>query len=269
MATTPKLTKEQLRTPDAFQQNLAGSLDWVSKNSKLVVGVLVAAVLVGGGVAVVRYRQAHAQMELQEKFSLIERGLLEKKQAFEDAKRGPPPGAKASGTSPSETPKALPTGDIEKDYGQSVTDLEALVHQAPWSTAAQMAAIQVADLRREYGQGDAALKILNEANPQNDFWNLPTALLVSAKANIMADQGDCKGAVGLWEKLARASNAAYLHDEAKLRMALCYESLNDTAKAEQLYGELAKKDEKGDHETAKDAERYLRLLKVKKATKGG
>lgn len=264
MATTPKLTKEQVRTPDAFQQNLTGSLDWVSKNSKLVVGVLVAAVLVGGGVAVVRYRQAHVQMELQEKFSLIERTVMEKKQAFEDAKRGPAPGVKAP-----EAPKAIATGDIEKDYGHSVADLEMLVHEAPWSTAAQMAALLVADLRGEYGQNDAALKILNDANPQNDFWNLPTALLVSAKANIMANQGDCKGAVGLWEKLARASNASYLHDEAKLRMALCYESMNDTAKAEQLYGELAKKDEKGDHETAKDAERYLRLLKVKKATKGG
>ena len=266
MSTLPKLTKEQVRNPDAFQQNLTDSLEWVGKNSKLVVGVLVAAVLVGGGVAIVRYRQAHVQIELQEKYSLIERVILEKKQAFEDAKRGPAPGQDAKAP---EAPKALPTGDIGKDYGQSVGDLETLVHEAPWSTAAQMAALQVAELRREYNQGDAALKILNDANPQNDFWNLPTALVVSAKANLMADQGDCKGAVGLWEKLARSSNASYLHDEAKLRMALCYESMNDTAKAEQLYGELAKTGKDGDHETAKDAERYLRLLKMKKATKGG
>lgn len=259
-----KLTKQDVRAPDRFQKALTTWLDWAGQNSRLVLGVIAIAVLVGAGMAVARYKASQAQLSYQEKFSVIERQLLDKKQSFEEARR-----AQENKT---ETKSALPSGDLSKDYGTLVGEMEALIQQAPWSVAASMAALHVAELKVEYKMPDQALAVLELVNPKNEMRGLPATLIVSMKAGLLADKGDCKTAVGLWEKISRSAQAAFLKNDAKLRMGLCYESMNEIAKAEQLYGEVAAQDDKNPGaggESSREAERYLRLLKLKKATQGG
>ena len=58
----------------------------------------------------------------------------------------------------------------------------------------------------------------------------------------------------------------FAHDEAQLRTGLCYESLNDLTKAEEVYASIGKKDDASttDFAAAREAQKYLRLLKAKK-----
>jgi hypothetical protein len=58
----------------------------------------------------------------------------------------------------------------------------------------------------------------------------------------------------------------FLHDQVRLQMGLCFENLNDTAKAEEMYNKA--KENKEDTTISKTAEKYLRSMQMKTAPKG-
>ncbi len=49
-------------------------------------------------------------------------------------------------------------------------------------------------------------------------------------------------------------------------MGLCFESMNDLAKAEEIYTQISKKDDQNttDFAASREAQKYLRLLRAKK-----
>lgn len=265
-----KLEKE-LRKPDAFLQKLNNAYQWALGHTTTILVALAVFAVVGIGTSIWGYFHEKNEAEWQEKYAGIEKRLLDVRQKFDEAEQ------KSQLQAAKKDPKAeavtgLPTGDLAKDYGTIPADLEALINAAPKTRAAEMAALNLAELQVRHGQNDLAMATLEKVNQNDGTSDLVSALVVNSKANLRADKGDCAGALTLWEKIVRNSNANFLHDESRLRMGLCYETMNDLAKAEQVYTELATKDIQGgrdlDSTAAKDAERYLRLLKVKKATRG-
>lgn len=259
-----------LRKPDAFLQKLNNIYQWTLGHTTTILGVLAVFLVVGIGASIWSYFSEKTEAEWQEKYAQIEKRLIDTRQKFDDAEQ------RAQVQAAKKDPKAapvtgLPTGTFDKDYGPIAADLEALIAAAPKTRAAEMAALNLAELQSRYKQNDLAMATLEKVNQGDATSNLVSALVVNFKANLRADKGDCAGALTLWEKIVRNSNAKFLHDESRLRMGLCYEVMNDLNKAEQVYTELATKETQSremDSSAAKDAERYLRLLKVKKATRG-
>lgn len=266
------------KTSNAFDQvteTMNSSVEWLGKNAKIVFGVLVVAVVVGAGTAITSQVSESREERLQEKYFVLEKRMSEIKRGFDEAdqqEKARAAAAKAGKPNESkEAPKAKATGDLAKDYGTLPSDFEALIKEAPGSKAGEMAALNLSELQASHGQADQALETLNKVNTSNRTSDFVGALVVNKRAQLTADKGDCKGAIALWEKISKDSGAKFLQDESKVHMGLCYESTNDLAKAEQLYGEVANKDAKArdaDSASAKDAERYLRLLRMKKATRG-
>jgi len=245
------------KTPDAFSLFLNSALEFAAKQSQILIGLLIIALLAGVAYGFYDSVNNRKEMALQEKYAAAEKEQIEKERQFEESERQNllPKEAKSSANL-----KAA-SGDLEKDYGTVVKQYSEVVSQAPQSRAARMAAIKASDLLLRYKQGEEALKIISQVseNLKND---LTSQLAFFQKANVQAQNGHCSEAVKTWEKITSTKSAAFLHKEAKLRMGLCYETMNDKSKAEQLFTEAAKSDEKSEFGPAKDAEKYLRLLRI-------
>lgn len=270
-----KLTKEEVRTPDQMTQGLGRFADWVSKNIVSVVASVVVLLVLGGVLSVVDYFSSQKESDLQGKMSRVEHQYTEKKTKFKEAEQSDSAkalaAAKATDKKDKKDDKPAPplkaTGDLEKDYGPEVAGFEDLVAKNASSKAGQMSAIYLAEIYSEYKQPEKALEALNKVVPKNEPSDVLSALTVNLKAGLLADKGDCAQAVDIWQKILSQKKIDYMHDEAKLRSAVCFEKMNDTAKAEKYYMELSKntssKDEPDDKAATEDAKKYLRLLKVR------
>jgi tetratricopeptide (TPR) repeat protein len=255
-----KLTKEQVKNPDQVKLALDKTMQWLRKNVVMVAILLLGFVGAGAAWSVWEYFNHAAEEKMQGELALVEKEYFEKKNDFKEAAApAPKPTDK---NAKKEQLKAKASGDLQKDYGSIVERLKSIVDKEPKSKAATMAALYLAEIYSEYKKPQEAVDVLNQVSGDKAR-DVLSALVINLKAGLLADQGDCQKAIGIWQNVTEQKKVAYLHDEAKLRMALCYEKMNDTDKAEQIYSELSRNEEGGDRAVADDAKKYLRLMKIR------
>lgn len=241
---------------------------WTTTHSKLVFGAFAAFIVIGLVASVANYMSDKKEVTQQEKYFLLEKSYTDKKRGFEEAARAEAQALvkkdKKDAKAPDLSKKA--TGDIQTDYGSIIAEFDAFIAQDPSTKAAQMAALNLSDVYQSYKKNNEALAALQKVEKSLKKDGVLSALVWMKTGNILADNNDCKGAVEKWQTLTTNKNFSFAHDEAKLRMGICFESMNDLAKAEELYNEVAKKQgqETADFAAVQEAQKYLRLLKVKK-----
>lgn len=265
-----KLDKSEVRGKDKFFLALENFFQMMVDQRVIVLVVFAVLLLGGGAYAVYDLVKEQKEEKLQQQYYSIEREYLEKKRQFEEAlraekqpaKKEKDKSAKSEEPEKKEAPTAKATGDLEKDFGNEVKNFSQLIEISPQSKAAAMAALFSAEIYSEYKQPDQALELLKKVNPQNKTQDLLQALTVHLKANLYLEKNQCQEALPLWQKILDSKKITYLQNETKLKMALCYEKLNDLAKSQQLLIELSQKTEnQSDMAISKEAEKYLRLIK--------
>lgn len=244
--------RKTLKQPDQFQAELIKGFKWTTSHSKLVLGAVILFVVAAAAYTTAGYIKTEKETKVQEKYYSFERQYLEKKAAFE----------KPESKDKKET-KITATGDLQKDFGSAVEGFESLVKEFPNSLGGQMSALHLSDLYMSYKKPEDALRVL-KAVQINGSSEMLAALVLNQLGNVYAQQNDCKNAIEQWQTVVNSKKLAFAHDEAKLRMGLCFETMNDIAKAEQMYTEVSKKEGSSDFSASRDAEKYLRLLKMKK-----
>lgn len=263
-----KISKDDLKSPDQVTQTLRQGFVWTTTHSKIVITAIAAFIVIGVGASLFSYMTEKKEVAQQEKYFLLEKAYAEKKRGFDEAARAEMIQAQSKDkkATPAVDASKKATGDLDKDYGTIMKDFEAFIADAPKTKAAQMAALNLADLYMSYKKYDEAISTLTKVEPGLSKGDVLTALVLIQAGNAYANKGDCQGALSKWQTLTANKFLAFSHDEAKLRMGLCYETLNELAKAEELYTEIAKKEDLNttDFAASKEAERYLRLLRAKK-----
>lgn len=263
-----KQEKKDIRRPDQVKQALESLMHWVQQNFAVLGLVFVGFVILGAGWSVWDYFQSEKEESLQGQVALIEKDYFEQKEKFQTAEReaamkqAAPPKKDKKEELPPVTVAA--TGDVQKDYGPILQRFSEVADKNPKSRAAKMSALYSAEIYTLYKQPDPALQTLEKVSPQNNAKDMLSGLVLNMKAGLMAEKGQCEPAVQIWKKVTEQKKLFYLHDDAKLRMALCYEKMNDVAKAEQLYSEISQPSaDKQERVLSEDAKKYLRLLKMK------
>lgn len=233
-----KLDRHDVKSPDKFQQELQKGFQWTTKHSKLVGILALAFLVVGAGLSAKSYLDEKKENELQAQYYQIEKQLIDKKTALTENK------------------SVKATGDYEKDFGSVVTDFKKLIAQAPKTKAAKMAALQLSDLQLEHNKTNEALETLQKVDSSSK--DLLSGLVQVQLGTVQANMNDCNSAISTWSKIFTNAGAKSLHTAVKLKTGLCYEAMNDFAKAEQAYNEV----KAGDSESAaaRSAEKYLKLL---------
>jgi len=223
-------------------------------NWKILVGVFAALVIGGAAVAFTGHFSAEKEKKAQEAYFNVEKKLYELK-----AKQATPP---AGDTKTTDAKKNEPV-----DFTAVKNDLVKVMTDYPRSVAAQMAALHLAGLMTEEKKFDEALATLQKA--ENKEKGLVNTLIQQQIGQLLADKDKCTEAIAVWQKILDRKEAAFIHSELKLQQALCYSKTNDLKKAEEILTNLAAQapnEAMGQSTTAKEAEKYLRLIQFKKAS---
>lgn len=250
-----ELSRDDVRKPDQVTAQLKRGFTWTTQHSTAV-SIAAGLFLVAGLIwAVWGYWQNSQETELQEKYYEIERNYLQTKEKFDQyrATANTPPNPQNPAAGPQGT---KPSGDLQQDYGSVIPAFEALIQSAPKSQAAAMSALSLAEIYQAYDRHAQALEALKLAG---DVKGTLGALVRLETGTQLANTGDCTGAITQWNSILNQKSAAFLAPQTKLKIAICSESLGQTAQAEDYYKQViadAKETAAG-----RNAEKFLRQLK--------
>lgn len=228
-----KFSKSELKSPDQLTLELKKGFSWSIAHAQWVLWGSLGFISLGVIISSILYFLDKKELKLQEKYYLIEKVYLDKKASH-----------------------FTPTLDLEKDYGDSVSEFKKFLAEASGSQVAKMAAMTLASLQNEYKKTQDAISTLDSISLGND---LLSSWLRVQLGTYLADQNNCPRAVEIWKKLMTNKQLEFLWDDLRLKQALCYEAMNDPVKAEALYSEIADNAKK--KEIGRAASQYLRLLK--------
>jgi hypothetical protein len=265
-----KLSKDDVKSPDQVLKTLNQGFQWTRSHSQAVVIAVVAFIVIGVGYSVYGYMSERKESKGQESYSQFEKIYLDKKRGFDEAER------ESSRPNPAKDPKTPPkvkaSGDMEKDYGPEVAGFKKVMDEHPSTKAAQMSALNLSEIYLNYKKPEEAFQALQKVESQSQGKDLVSSVVLTQYGNVLSDKGDCKGAVEQWGKVLARKEAQFLHDTLRIKSAFCYEKMNDLAKAEELYKKVSQNSQDpkdspngmGEQGLGKEADKYLRLLKLKK-----
>lgn len=255
-----KSGKRDFRAPDAFTAELKRGFEWSTTHTTIVVVLVVGFLLVGGGMSIWKYTQSKNEKSAQEKYYELESQVMKKKEAFAAAKAPKPPMAKDA--KKDEKKEEVATGDFVKDYGDLPQQLKTFVDQNSKTKAGAMAALTLAGLEGEYKKDADALETLKKVQTSGVL----NALVKMQIATLTANNGNCAEAIPQFEQLISDPGSAFMKLEAKLKIALCSESTGNLAKAEDNLNQVIVEGKQ--NPVARSAQKYLRLIQIKKAAEG-
>jgi predicted negative regulator of RcsB-dependent stress response len=224
-------------------------MDWmkfIEHYWKFLAGGFAALIVVGGVVGLVQNANSKKEAKAQEAYFMAERKLLDLRSKTENT-----------------------TADVKvgsPDFGPVKKEFEKVMLENPGTVAAQMSAIHLSKILADEKNIDSALEVLQKAKSSGS--ELIDTLTQQQIALLMADKEKCTEAIQVWQKIIDKKSTTYLHDEARLQQALCYAKMNNLTKAEEILTNLASKSASPDqmsNGSAKEAEKYLKLIMFKKA----
>lgn len=238
---------------DLLQDWALGFVELLTKNKAAVIAValLVTAGFIGW--SLVGTLQTRTELKAQNELFNLEKQYTEKKEKFDQARFAELAGQKQEGLT-----KA--SGDLGKDYGTLIDELEAFAKSHAGTAAGVQAAMMAAETRIAYNQADRATEALQTVSSASKASSLVGALAYMASGNTLAASGKCDQAIKAWETILSTKSAAFLHGEAALRSGLCLEKSGDKTKAAEMYRKASAESERSS--TAQTAKALLRALEM-------
>lgn len=231
----------EIHTNDTFQSGLKNILVFAENHAKSIFIIAIAGLL--GGLGYFGYKMVLDRIErkAQEAYYSVQVKLDPIQSEFERAKYQSL--VKTESTKKEDKAKE-PSGNLQNDFGGLMTELEQVARQYPATSAGAQAAIGAAKTYLEYQKPDQAIEILQVVAAQAPKNRILSGLVDTLLGNAMANKGDCESAVSVWQRVLDQKSYKFLHSEVSLRSGLCYESLNQSDKAREMF-QLAAADDSG------------------------
>jgi len=267
----------EIRDPDGFQDTMINLWAWLEKHSASVVGIVVLLFLGGIVTVIVGWYGRHEEHKAQDAFFAVESKYTKIKEGFDrakmqaalpqlakkDDKKNP---AKDKTEDKEKSQDVLASGDLTKDYGTVISDLEGVARQFKGSSAGAQAGILAADVYLNYNQPEKAAAVAEETVNALGDKHLLANLARLQWGSALATKGDCKTAVAVWQPILENKDVAFLQGDASLRSGICYETLNDNVKAMEMYNKVLAEGGQGSRQespSASIAKGLLRALELK------
>ena len=146
--------------------------------------------------------------------------------------------------------------------------LKQVVTQYPSTSTAWVAALLLGDILRQENRSKEALELTQHLPWPKKTAHLLSALALNQRGSLLADEGDCKGAIHLWKQVVpgllsgKGKKIPFFYQEVRLRMAICHERLKNWQIAKNIYESLIY-EKKGAPSLQTMAKKYLQLLNFK------
>lgn len=248
-----------VRNPDAVQKGIIDVWGWVEDNAKLLAGLLLLLIIAGIAHVIMHSYWDRQERKAQSDYFAAESKYTKIKESFDRAKFKAlvPPTA----TKPESATDQAATGDLQKDFGSVLPDLEKVARDHKGTTAGAQAAILLAGTYLDYKQADRALEFAELPSRELGKKHLLAQLSQMLLGGAQAVKGDCGAAVKTWQDVLDNKNANALHGEAALRSGLCFETMNQPEKAMEMYRKVSADDPQS--AAANTAKGLLRALEIK------
>ncbi len=250
---------QSIRDRDVLQESMLSFVEMLERNKTVVASVVVIAIVAGLGVVGWEMMSERKEKSAQEAFYGLEKQYTAKREKFDQAKFGAITGAKVDELVKAGT-AAVASGDLAKDYGTTVEDLESFATTHKGTAAAVQASLLAAETRIEYKQAEQAAKNLESTVNATKANSLLGALARMATGNAQAMAGQCDQALKTWDQVLAAKDLGFLHAEAALRSGLCLEKAGDKPKAIEMYRKASSEGEKST--SSQTARSLLRALEI-------
>ncbi|MCB0365641.1 MAG: hypothetical protein H6624_04410 [Bdellovibrionaceae bacterium] len=250
-----KLSKEEVRGPDAFVATSDKVGKWIEKN-KVPVFSIIGALFVIGGIKVAwdqwaGYREKSAQEALYTVEAKIKKKQEEIAKELEAKKEKKEPAADRS---------------LEADFGPLLSEYSSQINDLKGSKASLIASIHLAALYMDYKEFEKAKAFLAEQLPRVGKSGTFFGLLHMQMGTALAATGKNEEARSEFEMVVKDPGSAFLHAEAVLKLGLAEEILGNVDKARDHYNRASQEFSATD--AGKTAKGYLRLMNLEKAAAG-
>lgn len=253
-----------VKDPDAVQKGIIDFWGWVEHNSKVVVALVAVAFLAAIAYVIFNSFKSYQERSAQKDYYAAELKYTKLREGYDRAKFKAmmPPGA-AAAEDKTKTPDAPASGDVTKDYGAALSDLEKVARDHAGTSAGAQAAILAGETYLEYKQADKAAEVLQLPVKALSDKHLLANLAKMAYGSALATKGDCQAAVGVWQQVLDKKSAVFLHADAGLRSGLCFEQMNQPDKAAEMYRKVTA--EAADSAASTTAKGLLRAIELGKS----
>lgn len=250
---------ESIRERDFLQEGMLSFVSFLEENKAIVSGFIAIAVLAGLGMVGWDLIASRREKSAQEAFYAVEKNYSSKREKFDQAKFAALSGAKVEDMIKQGTAMHA-SGDVAKDYGSTIDELESFAKDHKGTTAGVQASLLAAETRLQYKQPEQALSTLETSVQATKANSLLGALARMAAGNASAAAGKCDQALKSWEEVLAAKDLGFLHSEAALRAGLCLEKSGDKTKAIEMYRKASSESERST--SAQTARSLLRALEL-------
>ncbi len=253
-----KISKEELKKPDLF---IAAAETGLSSFEKVKVPVLTLAmaVLVGWlGWIGFNKLQDSKERSAQDLYYGAEKSFLEVKEAFEKAKY--------QALFPQQAPKddhaKQPSGDVDKDFGDSLSKMKEVIAKYPTTKAATQAAIMIAQTYADYKKYDLALEVLSPTLKSLSPSDILYGMGHIVAGNVQAAKGECATAIETWNQIFKSAKNEAFYPDVKWKIAVCYQNLKQNDKASEVLKKIT--EDYPQTSSARMAKTMLRAIDLKK-----
>lgn len=231
---------------------------FIEKNFKIALAVFVVAILAVSAFVMKQKMDAGKEKEAFGELYSITKVYQDKKTNFEQAKVEPPK------TDKKEAPKkdenlVKATGDMSKDYGDVVQQLESFIAKNKNLNATAEAALTLSEIYEEYKQPEKGAEIISQVLKDWSQTGLVTQVLQMRAGDLLASTNSCDKAVEYWQKIA--TGEGFMSEQAQLKLGVCFQEIGRLEEAKTWFTKLS---EKSPNSTEGfNAKRYLRYLQFK------
>jgi len=234
-----KLSKEDVKGPDAFQESAGLVTKFIEQNRVPFFSGIALLFLAGGSYALYGFYKDKMEYAAQEDLYVA---------TVKHERLTGTPDAVEENKDP----------EVNKDFSEVAKLYGRILEEHKGTKASIIAAVKLADIRSIEGNPEKAVESLEIMKSQMKGTGLVDGLAILSLGRHYQTVGKCDMAVTEWKKIVDSSKLRFLHSEAHLKMGLCFEELKDTDQALRHYKILS--DDFGDTAAGRTGKRLMTVL---------
>lgn len=261
MSSKDKLTKQDLKGPDAFVSASDHLFHWIERHARSIAAVLLLVAVASLGWVSYGYYSESQERHAAEALFKPETELRDIEAKLRESRAAKMQNLAAGKDKKAKAEDLNSPADYEKDFAPAVGKITAAIRAHANTKAAMISALNLASFLVQQKQFAPALQVLEIAKFQpskNDllagFWHMHRGL--AYLENQKADE-----AMKEYKEILDSGSLKSFHPEAWLKTGVAYELKGDTNKARETY-EKVDREFRGT-EASNAAAQYLRLLELK------